>query len=110
MRQGLVFSIITIGMFCGCVWAVGGDMGGGDGSEGSPYLIEDLADFDEFASDSSYWASGVHTKLMTGIDLSGRTYTTAVIAPDTNNTNIFFDGGYVEGARDSLRPYKIYFV
>ena len=68
MRQGFVFSIILVGMFCGYAWAVGGDMGGGDGTEGTPYLIEDLDDFDEFASDPSYWASGVHTKLMTDIN------------------------------------------
>ena len=64
-------------------------MGGADpnGSPEKPYLIEDLDDFDEFASNSTYWVSGVHTKLMTDIDLDpnlpGRQiYTTAVIAPD----------------------------
>ncbi len=64
-------------------------MGGTDpnGSPEKPYLIEDLVDFDTFADPNNaatYWAAGVHTKLMTNIDLSGRTYTTAVIAPDTD--------------------------
>ena len=60
------------------------DLGGGDGSQANPYLIENLNDFDRFAADPAYWAAGVHTKLMTDIDLGGRTYTTAVIAPDTD--------------------------
>lgn len=67
------------------LWAVGGDMGVStepltDGSAAHPWIIEDLADFDAFATTSAYWAAGVHTKLTTDIDLSGRTYTTAVIA------------------------------
>jgi hypothetical protein len=53
-----------------------------DGSAAYPWLIEDLADFDVFAGDSAYWAVGVHTQLMTDIDLSNKTYQTAVIAPD----------------------------
>jgi len=90
MRQGLLFSIIVSTVFCTPVWGFGGDMGVGtepltDGSAQYPYLIEDLADFDEFASNSSYWESGVHTKLMTDINLSGRTYTSAAIAPDIDS-------------------------
>ena len=83
MRQGFLFSITLIGMVCGCVWAVGGDMGSGDGTEGTPYLIEDLDDFDAFSDPNNaatYWVVDVHTKLMTDINLTGRTYTTAVIA------------------------------
>ncbi|MCE5187505.1 MAG: hypothetical protein LLF76_15395 [Planctomycetaceae bacterium] len=74
------------------VWAVNGNMGNGDGSGGNPYLIEDLADFDKFADPTyaaTYWAAGVHTKLMADIDLSGRIYTTAVIAPDTTEDAVF---------------------
>ncbi len=75
-----------------------------DGSAEHPYLIEDLSDFDAFADPLNagmYWASGVHTRLMTDIDLSGRTYDTAVIAPDTEIDPLYqgesfqgvFDGG-----------------
>jgi len=64
----------------------------GTGDPNDPYLIEDLADFDAFASDPNYWAAGVHTKLMCDPNLSGRTYTTAVIAPDTDNQDDVFDG------------------
>lgn len=76
--KNIIF-MLSLALFCCSAWAVNGDMGGTDpnGSEEFPYLIEDLADFDEFAGNSAYWASGVHTKLMTDIDLSGRTYTDA---------------------------------
>ena len=110
MRSGFLFSIIVSIVFCAPVLAVNGDMGVGtepltDGSAQYPYLIEDLADFDVFANPdntSTYWAAGVHTKLMTDIDLSGRTYTTAVIAPDTNNSSgiCYWKGISFNGAFD----------
>jgi len=100
MRRAL---LLVLGLSA-AVWAVNGDMGVGaepltDGSAAYPWLIEDLADFDAFAGDSAYWAAGVHTKLMTDIDLSGRTYTTAVIAPDTN-PKFDFDGTPFRGTFD----------
>ncbi len=90
----------------GTLWAAGGVLPGG-GTEGDPYLIEDLADFDAFADSVNapvYWASGVYTRLACDPNLAGRTYTTAVIAPDTSTSGNFqgtpfegiFDGdGYV---------------
>lgn len=94
-EKGEVFMRRIILLFLGlsaAVWAANGDMGVGtepltDGSAAYPWLIEDLADFDAFAdpnNSATYWADGVHTKLMTDIDLSGRTYTAAVVAPDIN--------------------------
>ena len=85
------------------IFAAGGDMGLAtepltDGSDAYPYLIEDFTDFEVFAdpaNSATYWAIGVHTKLMVDIDLSGRTYTTAVIATGTDATlryNGLFDG------------------
>lgn len=97
-----VVLVLVLGLSA-AVWAVNGDMGVGtepltDGSAAYPWLIEDLADFDVFAGDSAYWAGGVHTQLMTDIDLSGRTYTTAVIAPDTSASSgfqgVFFQGDF----------------
>ena len=67
-------------------FAIDGNMGNGSGTEASPYLIEDMDDFDEFAGDPNYWAEDAHTKLMCDIDLTERTYETAVIAPDTDNS------------------------
>lgn len=70
----------------------------GSGTQEDPYLIEDLDDFDTFADSANaaiYWDSDIHTKLMTDIDLSGRTYATAVIAPDTADPfSGVFDGNY----------------
>jgi len=99
-------TIVIVSLFLpATVRAVGGDMGVGtepltDGSEAYPYLIEDLADFDTFAGDPAYWAAGVHTKLTTDIDLSGRTYTTAVIAPDTDDISNGFQGTQFTGVFD----------
>ena len=75
-----------------------------DGSADHPYLIENLADFDAFADPFNagmYWAGGVHTRLAADINLSGRTYNRAVIAPDTDAGSLYqgesfqgvFDGG-----------------
>ena len=83
------------------LWAAGGDLPG-SGTEGDPYLIEDLADFDEFADSvnaATYWASGVYTRLACDIDLTGRPYTTAVIAPDTEGT-AYFQGNLFAGIFD----------
>jgi hypothetical protein len=69
----------------------------GSGDPNDPYLIEDLADFDAFASDPNYWAMGVCTKLMCDLNLIGMTYTTAVIAPDGSPSfmGIFDGAGFV---------------
>jgi len=68
----------------------------GLGTEASPWLIQSLADFDEFASNPNYWTD--HARLDTDIDLTGRTYTTAPIAPDTDIdstwTGISFTGTF----------------
>ena len=66
------------------LFAIGGNMGNGNGTEAAPYLIEDLEDFDEFASNSAYWAEGIYTKMMSDIDMTGRTNDKAVIAPDND--------------------------
>ncbi|MHC5155184.1 MAG: GLUG motif-containing protein [Planctomycetota bacterium] len=97
MRKTSLFASLVCVLISPCALGVGGDMGGTDpnGSPEKPYLIEDLADFDTFADPNNaatYWAAGVHTKLTTDIDLSGRTYTTAVIAPDTDGFTYDFEG------------------
>jgi len=62
----------------------------GSGTQADPWRIESLADFNEFAGDANYWDD--YTRLETDVNLSGLTYTTAVIAPDTDNSNNEFDG------------------
>ena len=61
----------------------------GGGTEGDPWLIQSLADFDAFAGDPNYWDWGDYISLEVDIDLLGRTYTTAVIAPDTDSSSDF---------------------
>ena len=70
----------------------------GGGLVDDPWVIGSLPDFDEFAGDSGFW--GGRVRLDVDIDLSGRTYSTAVIAPDQNMNGIPFTGvfegnGYV---------------
>jgi hypothetical protein len=70
----------------------------GSGTQEDPWRIESLADFDEFAADPNYWSG--FTRLETDVNLAGRTYTTAVIAPDVNNSNYDFDGTAFTGVFD----------
>jgi len=82
------------------LFATGGNMGGPtqDGSPDHPYLIQDFADFNEFASDANYWNDCI--RLETDVNLAGIPYTTAVIAPDTIIANYDFDGTPFEGIFD----------
>lgn len=73
----------------------------GSGTENDPFLITSLADFDGFAANSSYWSENIYTKLVADINLIGRTYTKAVIAPDTDSSNeATFDGTEFNGILD----------
>ena len=70
IRRGLA-AVLAVLMFASCVFAAGGNLPG-SGTEGDPYLIEDLADFDEFAdveNADKYWDEGVYTKLESDLDL-----------------------------------------
>lgn len=76
----------------------------GNGTKANPFLIEDYVDFKAFANSSSYWASGIYSKLMCDVDLdpglTGRkTYTAAVIGRDTS-TNSGFQGTAFSGIFD----------
>jgi len=70
----------------------------GSGTQEDPWRIESLADFDEFASDPNYWSG--FTRLETDVNLAGRIYSTAVIAPDVNNSSWWFDGTAFAGIFD----------
>jgi len=69
----------------------------GLGTAASPWLIQSLADFDEFTANSAYWSG--HTRLDTNIDLTGITYTRAPIAPDPD-TDSDWDGIAFTGTFD----------
>ncbi len=104
-RQNLAVSLVLAISMVGISYGVGGDMGAGtepltDGSAAYPHLIEDLADFDVFADQANaatYWSSGVYTKLTCDPNLTGRPYTTAVIAPDGSSyfRGIFDGDGHI---------------
>ena len=70
----------------------------GSGTQQDPWRIESLVDFNEFVADANYWDGW--TRLETDVNLAGFTYTTAVIAPDVNNTNWWFDGTAFTGVFD----------
>ena len=93
-RQNLILSMIVMVFFSANIFALDGS---GTGSD--PYLIQSLADFNEFAADPNYWDDC--TRLDTDIDLTGQSYTTAVIAPDTiNDINIGYQGTFFTGVFD----------
>ena len=102
MRNIFLLVVFAILCYTSFVYAAGGVLPG-SGTEGDPYLIEDLADFDEFADADNaekYWSEGVYTKLVTDLDLSGRVYGKSVIAPDTNNMNWEFNDTVFAGVFD----------
>ena len=70
----------------------------GSGTEADPWLIQSLADFDEFASDANYWDD--YTRLETDVNLAGRVYDRAVIAWDEDDDRIGFQGTYFTGVFD----------
>ncbi len=81
----IICCLVTVGLCVHTAAALDGS-----GTPQDPYRIESLADFDEFAADPNYWSG--FTRLETDVNLAGRTYSTAVIAPDVNNSNWWFQG------------------
>ncbi|MCK4886548.1 MAG: hypothetical protein KAS96_04110 [Planctomycetes bacterium] len=73
---------------------------GGSGSEVDPFVIRSREDFDMFTSEDSYWADGIYIRLETDINLADITYTTAVIAPDTDNATLDYQGTVFAGSLD----------
>jgi len=69
----------------------------GSGTQEYPWRIESLVDFNNFAADANYWDD--YTRLETDVNLAGRTYTTAVIAPDTSSS-FGFQGTSFKGVFD----------
>jgi hypothetical protein len=69
----------------------------GSGTEADPWLIQSLVDFNDFAADANYWDD--YTRLETDVNLSG-VYTTAVIAPDTDNLTEGYQGTPFGGTFD----------
>ena len=95
----IISCLLTVGLCVNTAAALPGS-----GTQEDPWRIESLADFDEFAVDPNYWSG--FTRLETDVNLAGRTYTTAVIAPDVDNSNWYFDGTAFTGVFDG-NDYKI---
>ncbi|MCK4292908.1 MAG: hypothetical protein KAY65_06910 [Planctomycetes bacterium] len=70
----------------------------GAGTAEDPWRIKSLADFNKFAADANYW--GGYTRLETDVNLAGITYTTAVIAPYSENSDDEFEGIAFTGVFD----------
>ncbi|ARN57166.1 GLUG motif-containing protein [Sedimentisphaera salicampi] len=73
----------------------------GDGTANNPYQISTPDHLEAVNDDLS-----AHYVLTNNIDLSGRTYDSAVIAPDTDSSNTGFDGTQFSGSFDGA-GYKI---
>ena len=85
-KQLVIITAVFIGLV-GSGTAVALD---GSGTEQDPWRIRSLEDFNDFAADPNYWAD--FTRLETDVNLAGLTYTTAVIAPDTDAINLGHQG------------------
>ena len=75
----------------------------GSGTQEDPWRIKSLEDFNDFAADANYWDD--YTRLETDVNLAGLTYSTAVIAPDANDS-VGFQGTKFTGIFDG-NDYKI---
>ena len=90
----IISCLLTVGLCVNTAAALPGS-----GTQEDPWRIQSLADFDEFAADPNSWSG--FSRLETDVNLAGRTYTTAVIAPDVNNANYwYFDGTPFTGVFD----------
>jgi hypothetical protein len=90
-----VFTILIIAAICSTAEA---KYSGGSGTAHDPYRIANAADLLALAADT-----GDYDKcfiLTADISLASSSFTTAVIAPDTNNSNYSFDGTAFSGVFD----------
>lgn len=86
-----------------------GTYSGGDGSAEYPYKIATPNDLNEIGDNLDDWNKNF--VLTNDINMADYTYSTALIAPDTNNSNIEFDGipfiGVFEGNDFCIRNFSI---
>ncbi|MHC4076182.1 MAG: GLUG motif-containing protein [Planctomycetota bacterium] len=71
---------------------------GGTGTELDPYLISTPEDMNAIGTDPCDWDK--YFLLTADINMAGYTYTTALIAPDTDNTTFSFQGTKFTGVFD----------
>lgn len=70
----------------------------GDGTSANPYRIETAGQLDSLAANPSLWSR--HFVLSTDLDMMGRKYSTALIAPDTDRSADGFQGTPFRGTFD----------
>ena len=79
------FSLLILVVLTANVYALSGS-----GTQADPWLIQSLSDFNVFAAEEEYWDD--YTRLETDIELTEISYTTAVIAPDIDDSDEDFNG------------------
>jgi len=89
----IISCLLTVGLCVNAAAALPGS-----GTQEDPWRIESPLDFDEFAADANYWSG--YTRLETDVNLAGRTYSTAVIAPDIDSSKSGFQGTAFTGVFD----------
>ena len=77
--------------FCATVQALSGA-----GTELDPWQIASVADFGAYCANPNYWDD--HARLDANLDLTGITYTSGAIAPDTDATTTGFQGTKFTGS------------
>ncbi|NIP26719.1 MAG: hypothetical protein GWN67_15555 [Phycisphaerae bacterium] len=97
---GLMWKIAVLVVICCLGLPVQGKYGGGTGEPNDPYQIADANDLLELGTTTDDYDK--HFILIADVNMVGYTFTTAVIAADTDNTNDDFDGipftGVFDGA------------
>ena len=84
------------------LWAVGDNeissqAIAGAGTEEDPYIISTVEQFIDFADTNNsdkYWSEGVYTELHNNINLSGKSFTAAVIASNDGEADDYYGVGY----------------
>ncbi|RKY10303.1 MAG: hypothetical protein DRP56_01395, partial [Planctomycetota bacterium] len=94
-RKSLLTALFVSLLITSQVWAAG-IYGGGDGSIANPFQIATVAHLNEMHYHSEDY--GKHFEMTADVDMSAYTYSTAVISPDTDNTNTSFGGVKFSGS------------
>jgi len=102
--KSTLLKICCVIIICFLVQPAQAKYGGGTGEPNDPYLIYDANQMNEVGTDPNDWDK--HFKLMADIEMEGRVYDMALIAPDLDNTNLIFDGWDFRGVFDG-NGYKI---
>jgi hypothetical protein len=87
IRRRLLTSVWMLAVLVGTATICSGNYSGGSGDPNDPYQIANVADFNQLTLDPNNWNKAFI--LTADINLTGRTFTKAPIAPDTNADSDF---------------------